>query len=88
MFNGDCGMKHEAIRNTHTSVVTIRGDVAYDASDNIVSLDHSKVEAEQSKLVEEFELEKEKEKSAKDTAKSKLSALGLSESEVKAIIGT
>jgi DeoR/GlpR family transcriptional regulator of sugar metabolism len=88
MFNGDCGMKHEAIRNTHASVVTIRGDVAYDASDNIVSLDHGKVEAEQSKLVEEFELEKEKEKSAKDTAKSKLSALGLSESEVKAIIGT
>ena len=87
MFNGDCGMKHEAIRNTHTSVVTIRGDVAYDASDNIVSLDHSKVEAEQSKLVEEFELEKQKEKNAKETAKAKLGSLGLSESEVKAILG-
>jgi hypothetical protein len=37
--------KHTAIRATHPSVVTIRGDVAYDAQDNVVEYDKAAVEA-------------------------------------------
>ena len=37
--------KPEAIRNLNPTVVTIRGDVAYDANDNIVEYDNDAVEA-------------------------------------------
>ena len=37
--------KHEAIYNTHPTVVTIRGDVAYDADENIVEYNEATVQA-------------------------------------------
>lgn len=37
--------KHTAIRATHPSVVTIRGDVAYDADGNIVEYNEATVQA-------------------------------------------
>jgi hypothetical protein len=37
--------KHEAILALNSSVVTIRGDVAYDAQDNVVEYDQSAVDA-------------------------------------------
>lgn len=37
--------KHEAIYATHPSVVTIRGDVAYDQNENIVQYDEATVQA-------------------------------------------
>jgi hypothetical protein len=37
--------KHQAIFATYTNVVTIRGDVAYDANDNVVSYNESTVQA-------------------------------------------
>jgi hypothetical protein len=50
MLNGDSGMNHEAIYNTHPSVVTIRGDNAFDADDNPVTLDQVAVDAETARL--------------------------------------
>jgi rhodanese-related sulfurtransferase len=37
--------KYEAIYATHSSVVSIRGDVAYDANENIVVYDEATVQA-------------------------------------------
>ena len=37
--------KPEAIRNLNPTAVTIRGDVAYDADDNVVEYDNAAVEA-------------------------------------------
>jgi hypothetical protein len=37
--------KHDAIYATHTNVATIRGDVAYDANENIVQYDEATVQA-------------------------------------------
>jgi hypothetical protein len=38
-------MNHEAILKLNPSIVTIRGDTAYDVNDNIVEYDKSAVEA-------------------------------------------
>jgi hypothetical protein len=37
--------KHQAIFATYTNVVTIRGDVAYDANENIVEYNEATVQA-------------------------------------------
>lgn len=37
--------KHEAILATHSNVVTIRGDIAYDANENIVEYNEATVQA-------------------------------------------
>ena len=44
-FNGDSGMNHEAIYALNPSVVTIRGDIAYDADGNEVAYDKAAVAA-------------------------------------------
>ncbi len=48
--NGDRGMNHEAIRNVNPSVVTIRGNVAYDAKDQVIEIDQAEYEAEVARL--------------------------------------
>jgi hypothetical protein len=37
--------KHQAIHATHSNVVTIRGDIAYDADENIVEYNEATVQA-------------------------------------------
>ena len=37
--------KHDAIFATHSNVVTIRGDVAYDANENVVQYNEATVQA-------------------------------------------
>ena len=43
-------MNHNAIRNTHPNVVTIRGLIAYDVDDNPVTLDQALVDTETERL--------------------------------------
>ena len=43
-------MNHQAIRNINPSVVTIRGDVAYDANEQVVEIDQSAYDAEIARL--------------------------------------
>jgi hypothetical protein len=78
---------HQAIFKLYPSVVTIRGDIAYDASEQEVAYDK---DAAQAKLVE-LETQKvaaqEAQVTAKESALAKLAALGLTADEVKAIIG-
>jgi hypothetical protein len=77
---------HTAIYALNSSIITIRGDVAYDANEQEVSYDKSAAEA---KLVELQAAETAKETAqadAKASALAKLTALGLTQDEVKALI--
>ena len=69
---------HDAIRALNSNIVTIRGEVAHDKDDNIVSYDMA---AAQTKLLE---LQQAAE-THKQNAISKLSALGLSADEIAAL---
>jgi len=78
---------HDAIFATNPSVVTIRGDVAYDKNEQVVQYD---LAAAQAKLVELQAAEAQAEKdaaTAKASALAKLTALGLTQAEVTALIG-
>jgi len=78
---------HEAIYALNPTVSYIQGDVAYDANNNPVSYDIVQAEA---KLLEmqEAELKAWQDKDmAKQSALAKLAKLGLTEDEIKAIIG-
>ena len=78
---------HDAIYALNPSVVTIRGNVAYDKYEQFVSYD---LEAAQAKLAELQAQEVQAEQASKDakaSALAKLSALELTEAEVKALIG-
>ena len=44
-----------AIRNTHPTVVTIRGSEAFDQDDNLITLDQSLVDAEVTRLQAEYD---------------------------------
>jgi hypothetical protein len=43
-------MNHDAIRNTNPAVVTIRGDVAYDANEKVIEIDQAAYDAEVARL--------------------------------------
>jgi DeoR/GlpR family transcriptional regulator of sugar metabolism len=78
---------HDAIRNLNASVVTIRDDIAYDKDEQIVQYD---LQAAQAKLVElqtQETAQKQAEIDAKASALAKLAALGLTQDEVKALVG-
>ena len=78
---------HDAIRTLNSTVVTIRGDVAYTQDEQVVQYD---LAAAQAKLVELQAAETQAEQAAKDakaSALAKLAALGLTQDEVKALIG-
>ena len=78
---------YTAIYALNSAIVTIRGNVAYDANEQEVVYDK---DAAQAKLVELEAAEvaaQEAQASAKASALAKLAALGLSENEVKALIG-
>lgn len=78
---------HDAIYALNPSVVTIRGDVAYDKNEQVVQYD---LAAAQAKLVELQAAEAQAEQAAKDakaSALAKLTALGLTQAEVTALIG-
>jgi len=78
---------HQAILSLNSSIVTIRGDVAYDKDEKEMSYDKS---AAETKLIELQTAETAAEQAkidAKASALAKLTALGLSEDEVKALVG-
>jgi len=78
---------HNAIYALNPSVVTIRGDVAYDKNEQVVAYDK---DAAQAKLVELQAAETKAEQdaiTAKASALAKLTALGLTQAEVTALIG-
>jgi hypothetical protein len=70
----------EAIYKLHPSVVRTVGDIAYDANGNEVSYDLQSVTAQ-------AEADAQTVIDTKASALTKLAALGLSEDEVKALVG-
>jgi hypothetical protein len=78
---------HNAIRALNPSVLTICGEVAYNQEGNEVSYNKSAVEVKLAQLQAEETAKQEAETAAKESALSKLTALGLTADEVKALLG-
>jgi hypothetical protein len=73
-------MNHNAIFKLNPTVVTIRGDIAYDADGNEVAYDLAAVTAQAQADAQAII-------DTKASALSKLAALGLTQDEVKALVG-
>mgnify|MGYP005665590601 CR=1 FL=1 len=80
-------MNHQAIRNTHPTVVSVRGDDCFDANGNPVAIDQSLVDAETSRLQTEQANAVAQKAADKQSAHDKLSALGLTDAEITALTG-
>jgi len=78
---------HQAILELNSQIKVIRGDIAYDADENIVAYDKSAAEAKLAELQAAETAKQEAEVAAKESALSKLTALGLTADEVKALLG-
>jgi len=71
---------HFAILELYPNVVTVTGDVAYDADGNEVTYDLATVTAK-------AQADEQAAKDVKASALAKLAALGLTQDEVKALVG-
>ena len=78
----------DAIVNLNSSVITLHGDVAYDQEGNEVAYDKLAAETKLTELQTAETAKQEAEVAAKESALSKLTALGLTADEVKALLGT
>jgi hypothetical protein len=78
---------HKAIYALNTSIVTIRGDVAYNANEQEVSYDMAQAQAKLVELQAQETSEQQKKEDTKTSALAKLSALGLTVEEIKSITG-
>jgi len=78
---------HDAILALNPLIITLRGDVAYDADENIVEYDMVQAEAKLAKMqIAEVTAWQDKDM-AKQSAMAKLAKLGLTEDEINALIG-
>ena len=78
---------HTAIYALNPAIVTIRGDVAYDANEKEVIYDKDAAQAKLVELEAQEVAAQEAQASAKASALAKLAALGLTQAEVTALIG-
>ena len=78
---------HDAIYALNPTIKTICGDVAYDANGQEVSYNLAQAETKLAELQAQEEQAKQDAITAKASALAKLAALGLSEDEVKALVG-
>ena len=79
-------MSHDAIFKLNPTVVNILGDIAYDAQGNQVAYDKAAVEAKLVELQAEEAAKAQAAIDAKQSALAKLTKLGLTEDEVKALV--
>ena len=78
---------YDALYQLYPNIVRTLEDTAYDVNDNEVTYDKSAVEAKLAELQAVETAKQEAEIAAKTSALAKLAALGLTEDEVKALIG-
>jgi Sec-independent protein translocase protein TatA len=78
---------HNAIRALNSSIVTIRGDIAYDTNEQEVSYNMAQAEAKLAELQAQETATEQAQATAKVSALAKLTALGLTQAEVTALIG-
>tara|TARA_R110002020_G_scaffold385183_1_gene596143 strand:+ start:523 stop:768 length:246 start_codon:yes stop_codon:yes gene_type:complete len=79
-------MNHQAIYNTHPTVVSIDdGEGAKDANGNSVAIDQSLVDAEAARLKEAHDAKVAQKAVDKESGNQKLRDLGLTDAEIEAI---
>jgi len=78
---------HDAIFYLNSAIVTIRGDIAFDEQGNEVAYDKSAAEAKLTELQAAETAKETAQATAKASALAKLTALGLTQAEVTALIG-
>ena len=78
---------HNAIFALNPSIVTIRNNVAYDANEQEVTFDMEQAESKLTELQAQAEIDAQTAINAKASALAKLAALGLTQDEVKALVG-
>jgi len=76
-----------AIRSINPLIVTVRGDVAYDANEQEVSYDKAQAEIKLVELQAQAEADAQAVIDTRASALAKLAKLGLTQDEVKALIG-
>ena len=79
---------HEAIIATNPAIVTVRGDVAYDANEQEVEYDQAQAQAKLAELQAAVEAAEAAKQSANNSANAKLKKLGLTDDEISALKGT
>jgi multidrug resistance efflux pump len=80
-------MIHNAILALNPTIAVIRGEEAFDIDGNPVEYDMAQAEAKLAEMQAEELAKQEAQVSAKQSAMAKLSALGLTEDEVKSLLG-
>jgi hypothetical protein len=78
---------HDAIYSLNPTIKTILGDVAYDDNGQEVSYNLTQAEAKLAELQAQATAQEQAQASAKASALAKLTALGLTQAEVTALIG-
>ena len=78
---------HQAIYALNPAIVTIRGDVAYDANEQEVTYDPTAAQAKLAELQAAQAQAEQAAVAAKQSALTKLAALGLTQAEINALIG-
>ena len=78
---------HNAIFLLNSNIKVIRGEEAFDIDGNPVAYDMAQAEAKLAEMQAEETARQEAQVTAKQSAMAKLSALGLTEDEVKALVG-
>jgi hypothetical protein len=76
-----------AIYKLNPSIVTIRGDIAFDANEQEVSYDKAQAEAKLAELQAQAQADAQAVIDTKASALAKLAALGLTQDEVKSLLG-
>jgi len=78
---------HDAIFALNLPIVTIRGDVAYDSNEQEVVYDMAQAKVKLAEMIAEETAKQEAQATVKESAIAKLAKLGLTEDEIKALIG-
>jgi hypothetical protein len=78
---------HNAIFALNPSIKVIRGDIAYDANEQEVTYNKSLAETKLAELQAQESAQEQTQVTAKASALAKLATLGLTEDEVKALVG-
>jgi hypothetical protein len=78
---------HNAIYALNPFIVTICGDVAYDANEQEIAYDKAVAEAKLVELQAQAQADAQAAIDTKASALAKLTALGLTQDEVKALVG-
>ena len=78
---------HDAIYALNPTIKTIRGNIAYDSSSQEVSYNLTQAQAKLTELQAQATAQEQAQASAKASALAKLTALGLTQAEVTALVG-